>query len=85
MDINLILDLTTLSSKSDYSSTFTPALEVANTTCTVFDFAALGIDIEQLREKLGGQRCNAISVSSTTVWIIVIVVIIVIAILAVVG
>jgi len=45
MDINLILDLTTLSNKSDYDSTFTPAIQTANTTCTKFDFAALGIDI----------------------------------------
>jgi len=58
MDINLILDLTTLSNKSDYNSTFTPALQTANTTCTNFDFAALGIDIEELREKLGGQKCK---------------------------
>lgn len=57
MDINLILDLTTLQNKSDYSSTFTPALQEANRTCTTFDFAALGIDIEQLRGEMGGQRC----------------------------
>ena len=71
MDINLILDLTTLAAKSDYNSTFTPALKTANSKCTTFDFAALGIDIEELREKLGGQRCVDKVFGSNDVSIIV--------------
>jgi len=51
MDMNVIIDLTTLQAKSDYSSTFEPALQTANAECTVFDFNALGINIETLRKK----------------------------------
>lgn len=58
MDMNVIIDLTTLQAKSDYSSTFEPALQTANAECTVFDFNALGINIETLREKMGGHRCD---------------------------
>jgi len=56
MDMNVIIDLTTLQAKSDYSSTFEPTLQTANEECTVFDFEALGINIEKLREKMGGHK-----------------------------
>lgn len=67
MDMNVILDLTTLQAKSDYTSTFAPALLDANTKCPVFDFDALGIDIEELRERMGGDRCeeNVINLDGT--------------------
>jgi len=58
MDMNVILDLTTLLAKSDYSSTFEPALQTANVECTIIDFSALGINIEKLREKMGGHKCD---------------------------
>lgn len=49
MDMNVIIDLTTLQAKSDYSSTFEPALQPANGECTAFDSNALGTNIKTLR------------------------------------
>ena len=70
MDMNVIIDLTTLQAKSDYSSTFVPELETANAVCTVFDFEALGINIEKLRKKMGGDQCNETSYSGFLVLVL---------------
>lgn len=43
MDINVIIDLTTLQAKSDYSSTFEPALKTANEKCTEFNLKDMDI------------------------------------------
>jgi len=42
----------------------------------VFNFESLGIDIEELRERMGGKRCEA----SAIVWIIIIVVVVLIVV-----
>lgn len=80
-DINLILDLTTLENKSDYSSTFTPALQTANSACTTFDFAALGIDIEALRAKMGGLVCEDESKSNNGWYIFLIILVVIVLII----
>lgn len=88
MDMNVILDVATLQSKSDYSSVFQPALITANTNCPLFDFKALGIKIDKLRERIGGQSClnqdeNENSILAIILWTLGVILVIVIVSLAI--
>ena len=58
MDMNVILDNATLEAKSDFQGVFIPKLKDANKICAKFDFKAQGINIDHVRERMGGLRCE---------------------------
>ena len=58
MDMNVILDNATLEAKSDFISVFVPKLNEANKECATFDFEALNVNLDDMRERMGGSRCN---------------------------
>lgn len=58
MDMNVILDNATLQAKSDFAGVFLPKLKDANKKCARFDFQAQGINIDELRIRMGGLSCN---------------------------
>lgn len=57
MDMNVILDNATLEAKSDFHDVFLPKLQDNNKTCARFDFKAQGININDVRLRMGGLTC----------------------------
>lgn len=84
MDMNVILDNATLEAKSDFQDVFLPKLKDANKVCNKFDFKAQGININDVRLRMGGLTCDDTpEPSNSNIYVIIVIIGVVILIIVI--